>query len=206
MADAQDYRKTLLIELYKQLWNSTNTRLNLTWESIGILVGAFAIFALTEKRVITLDYATALIVLIAAWFIAHVIDMSYWFNRNLAMIVNVERQFLNVTDARLLYPYFLSHRKGNRMVSYLRIQAGLGIGLGLVVTLFHFMQSVVPVIACRAPVTPEMLLPYIITAIAVVTLCLFRRRRNNRYADFIKESPGEDMAAEAKKAGLSHLL
>ena len=187
MSDTEDFRKKLLIELYNQLWMSINTRLNLTWAAIGTLVSSFAIFALTEKNVISLDVATALIVLISGWFMAHVIDMSFSNNRNMVMISNIERQFLAVEDARLLYPYFLSHRKKNKMVRYLLIQFWLGIGLCTLVTGVQFIHNVLPVILGQTAFSSiEILIPYLALVVIVISLLRLKSGRDKEYAALIK--------------------
>src|SRR5690348_12295057 len=87
-------REEFLMRVYDQMFNDIDTHILVVWQSVGVLVGAFAIFALTEKQVITLDVAASLIILIAAWLIGHLYDASYWYNRNLVIIANIERQFL----------------------------------------------------------------------------------------------------------------
>src|SRR3546814_2866580 len=43
---------------------------------------------------ISLDVAASLIILLCAWLYAHMLDAAYWYNRNLVIIANIERQFL----------------------------------------------------------------------------------------------------------------
>jgi hypothetical protein len=206
MEDIEKRRYDFLLKLYDQLWNSINARLSLIWESIGILVSAFAIFALTEKNIISLSIASAIMVVLSAWYIAHNIDMSYWYNRNLAMIANIERQFLFVEDAKLIYWYFISHVKKNKMVTYLQIQTMLGFGISLIVLLLHIIQNVFPIIRCEKPFTYEILLPYILLAIAIWLLIRFRNKRNKEYDDFLKLSPGKDISEKAKEIGFGKFV
>jgi len=72
--------------MYKQMFNDINRHIVVIWQSVGVLLGAFTLFALVEKQVIPLDVASALLVLIAAWLTAHLYDASYWYNRNLVII------------------------------------------------------------------------------------------------------------------------
>jgi len=201
MKEKDELRNRLLLELYNQLWNSINTRLNLIWESIGVLVSAFAIFALIQNNVISLDIATALIILISAWFLAHTIDMSYWFNRNLAMIINIEKLFLSVKDVKLLYPYFISPRP-NKMVTYLKIQTSLGIGIAVIVILLHCIQRIIPVINGINNFEVEIIIPYVVLLGCIIPLWLLKRKRDEDYDYFLKKSPGKDITKEAKKLGL----
>ena len=114
-----DRRDQFLIEMYKQMMNDINRHILVVWQSIATLVAAFAVFALVEKKVITLDIATSIIVLLCAWLCVHLLDASYWYNRNLAIIANIERQFLMTSDLRDIHHYFGSHRPGNRMIKHL---------------------------------------------------------------------------------------
>ena len=207
MASPQEDRKKLLLELYNQLWNSINVRLNLIWESIGIIVGAFAVYALTEKNIIGLDYATTLIVLLAFWFLLHIVDMTFWYNRNLVMIANIEKQFLNVEDAKLLYPYFLFHRKGNPPVSYLAIQAVLGLGIAAIVLVLHFLQVILPRL-CSRPITLTLsaTLPYAMLVVAIVVLAFWKQKRDSDYANLVHRSPGKDLSNEASQEELGEFI
>jgi hypothetical protein len=199
MKEKDELRNKLLIELYNQLWNSINTRLNLTWQSIGVLVSAFAIFALTEKNIISLNYAAALIIVISAWFLAHIIDMSFWYNRNLVMIANIERLFLSVKDVKLLYPYFIEHRPKNKMVRYLVIQEWLAFGIAAIVILLHLFKEIIPVVQGINNFEGEIIIPYLVILICIILLLRLKRSRDKEYDDFLKTSPGKDITKEAKE-------
>jgi hypothetical protein len=80
--DPEKARSDFLIAMYNQLMNDINRHIVVVWQSVGVLFGAFAVFALVEKQTISLDVATSLIVLLCAWVVAHVHDASYWYNRN----------------------------------------------------------------------------------------------------------------------------
>src|SRR5437773_7456899 len=125
-------RTQFLLEMYKQMWSNINRHIVVVWQSVSVLLGTFAVFALVEKRVVSLDFASALMVVIAAWLAAHVIDANYWYNRNLAIIVNIERQFLTVEDLRLIHPYFGSPRR-TTILDHLKIQAVLAGGVYILV-------------------------------------------------------------------------
>ena len=95
-----DNREEFLVEMYKQMFNDINRHIMVVWQSVGVLISAFAIFALVEKNVISSDIATSIIILLCAWLYAHLVDSGYWYNRNLAIIANIERQFLKKEDLR----------------------------------------------------------------------------------------------------------
>src|ERR1700726_3891106 len=76
-------RDGFLIAMYSQLWNNINRHITVVWQSVGILAGAFALFALVEKHTLSFDWACSLMLLIAGWVVAHTYDANTWFNRNI---------------------------------------------------------------------------------------------------------------------------
>ena len=124
-------REDLLLKMYDQMFNDINRHIMVVWQSVGVLVGAFAVFALVEKNVVPLDFAVCIVLLLALWLMAHLFDAAYWYNRNLVIIANIERQFLRKEDLKEIHYYFGSHRPKNKMIYHLRIQMTLGIALVL---------------------------------------------------------------------------
>ena len=96
----QKARSDFLIAMYNQMMNDINRHIVVVWQSVGVLVGAFAAWSLVEKNVISLDVAATLIIIIAIWVVAHVYDAAYWYNRNLCIVANIERQFLTKKDLK----------------------------------------------------------------------------------------------------------
>ena len=86
-----DHRKEFLLKMYDQMFNDINTHILVVWQSVGVVVGAFAVFALAEKNIIPIDYACSLMIILCAWLLANLYDSSYWYNRNLVIIANIER-------------------------------------------------------------------------------------------------------------------
>ena len=202
MSTQDDSRTKFLLDLYNQLWNSINARINVSWQSIGILVSAFAVLALTENSIISLNYSSSIIVLIVGWYLAQIIDISYSYNRNQGIISNIERQFLNIEDQKLIHPYFISHRS-NIMATFLKIQAFLGIGIALLVLILHFFLSVLPIIIIDcSQLTIEMmeiLLPYLFIVIDLLFLIWLKSSRDKDYSKFISDAPGKTFSAKIKK-------
>ena len=136
MADAfskEKARSDFLIAMYNQMMNDINRHIVVVWQSVSVLVGAFAAWSLIEKKIISLDIAATLIVIIAIWVIAHVYDAAYWYNRNLVIIANIERQFLTKKDLKEIHYYFGAHRSKTSMLTHLQLQLFLALGVaGLV--------------------------------------------------------------------------
>jgi hypothetical protein len=198
-------RQKLLLQMYDQMFNDINRHIMVVWQSVGVLVGAFAIFALAEKQVVSIDVAAALIILIAGWQLAHLYDAGYWYNRNLAIIANIERQFLGKSDLKEIHYYFGKHRPDNAMITHLRIQFMLGLGVASLVIIFHFLNRVLPGIG--TPWTTfhfQPTLPYLTAAVMAVYLFRLRRQRNASYEEFIKNSGGIDVEATGIEYGVGH--
>src|SRR2546429_6576199 len=123
--------------MYSEMWGNINRHILVIWQSVAALLGAFAVLALIEKKVLPVDLACGLLALICAWVGAHVIDANYWFARNLVIIANIERQFLSVNDGKLIHPYFLAHRKSTGL-DHLAVQAWLAIGIFALLIGWHF--------------------------------------------------------------------
>lgn len=208
MADEQDRldkeRSTFLIAMYNQMMNDINRHIVVVWQSVGVLFAAFAAFALVEKKVIPLDIAISLIVFVCAWVIAHVYDAAYWYNRNLVIIANIERQFLKVSDLREIHYYFGEHRRAGEMITHLGIQKWLAVGVAGLVLLFHYFTVVSPAPSFSGLFTTLAVLPWIS---AVGGLGAWRHSHNKgvkRYKTFLQNSPGKDIDASGIKHGPGH--
>lgn len=198
-------RDELLLRMYDQLFNDINRHITVVWQAIGAVVGAFTVFALVEKKIISIDLASSIIVLLVLWLIAHLYDAAYWYNRNLTMIANIERQFLQTSDLRDIHYYFGKHRPDNVMLTHLQIQYALGLGLGALVLLYHFFDRVFP--GFGAPIhnfDPVRGLPYILVIAATIYLYRLRNKRNKSYREFLENSPGIDVDTEGINYGVGH--
>jgi hypothetical protein len=201
----EDARKEFLLKMYDQMFNDINTHILVVWQSVGVLVGAFAIFALAEKGILSIDVATTLIVLLASWLLAHLQDASYWYNRNLVIIANIERQFLVDSDLRNIHYYFGEHRPQNRMISHLQIQYALGVSLAVIMLLLHFVTRVVPGFSGSwSNFDPQRALPYGVSMAAGVYLARLARRKRAGYAEFVLNSPGAPVNTEGITYGVGH--
>jgi hypothetical protein len=200
-----DERKEFLVHMYNQMFNDINRHIMVVWQSIGVLIGAFAIFALVEKNIVSLDVAVSMIVLLTAWLAAHLFDASYWYNRNLVIIANIERQFLAKEDLKLIHYYFGAHRPKNRMITHLKIQVALGAGLAILVLGYHASIRVLPELA--APLSSFELsrsLPYLLFVASLVYLWRVSRSRDAAYDEFVSNSPGGTVDASSVKYGPGH--
>jgi hypothetical protein len=186
-----DDRKEFLTKMYDQMFNDIDTHILVVWQSATALVAGVAILALAEKNVLPIDVGVALIELLVAWLLAHLLDASFWYNRNLVIIANIERQFLDSADQRKIHYYFGAHRPQNRMISHLKIQFALGVGVGSLIIVYHFLTRVLPgITAASSSFDPLRSLPYIGLLASLIFLIWLHRRCVKAYAEFVKNSPG----------------
>jgi hypothetical protein len=160
-------------------------------------------FALVEKQIISLDVATSLIILLCAWVVAHVHDASYWYNRNLVIIANIERQFLRRSDLQEIQYYFGAHRRSGAMITHLRIQLWLAAAVFLVL-LIHFVTVIIPVYQHTKEGTGLTALPWGVALFGAITWRYWYDRAKSRYETFLRNSPGKPVEADDIQHGPGH--
>jgi hypothetical protein len=202
--DFDKARSDFLIAMYNQMMSDINRHIIVIWQSVGVLFGAFAVLALVEKHVITLDLAIALIVLICIWVVSHVYDASYWYNRNLVIIANIERQFLRQSDLREIHYYFGNHRRVGRMITHLRIQLWLAVAVATLVLAFHFFTVILPALCHTQPANTITAFPWVMATIGGVAWAYARYRASSRYETFLQNSPGKPIDATGIHHGPGH--
>jgi hypothetical protein len=175
------------------------------WQSIGVLVGALAVFALVEKGILSLDFATTFVILISSWSVAHLYEATYWYNRNLAIIANIERQFLTALDLKEIHYYFGEHRKVNKMLDQFKIQYALAVGIAAIFLAFHFVERIAPGIGAPwGSFQVQRAVPHMLLVAAVVLLFLLERRYGEKYREFLQNSPGNKVDVTGIDYGVGH--
>jgi len=187
------------------MFDDIKTQFQVVWQSVGVLASTFAIFGLVEKHVIPIDIATALIVLIATWLMAHTINASYWYNRNLVIIANIERQSLINDDLREIHYYFGGHRQTGKMIAHLRIQLALGLGIAAVALSVHFASRVYDSFGLSdSTFDPMRAVPYFAVVGGGLWLLYEYAITTKKYKEFIGNSPGKEIDADGIKFGVGH--
>lgn len=185
-----DRRDEFLVVMYGKMWDNINRHLTVVWESAAILAGAVAVFALAEEDTLRFDLACTLLVLVSVWTIMHAFDANSWYNRNLAIIANIERAFLDIKDAEEIHPYFLTHRS-HELVEHLRIHGFLGVGFSALTLAYHFFIRVRP--GLRSPLNyfePQRSLPYVVAIVGAIAIGVLRHHYKRQHAKFEKQAPG----------------
>ena len=201
-------RKQFLIHMYDQMFNDINRHINVIWQPITVLIGSFALLAAGTRNILSIDLAISLIIILVGWLIANLYDSAYWYNRNLIIIGNIERQFLKQTDLKEIHYYFGQHRSKQSMMTHIRIQWWLGIFIGGLILLYHFFTEVLKI--CPYFTHPaanfrlELTLPYITAIVMFIFVYRFRKHRIKSYEYFIDNSPGIDVDTTGIKFGPGH--
>lgn len=185
-----DRRDEFLFRMYEQLMADINRHITVVWQSIATLAGSVAIFSLVKDQVLALDIATSLIIIVCFWQLAHVYDASAWYNRNLVIIANIERQFLKESDLRDIQNYFGVHRKAGKMISHLRYQYYFGWSVLILFLMYHIYQ-VAPKIHQLCDIMLINVLPWAITIAGTTLLVCIARRDRKDYETFVQNSPGK---------------
>jgi hypothetical protein len=198
-------RDEFLHKMYEQMFRDIAHQLSTVWQALTTVFGSFAIVALAEKGIVPIDFGVTIVVVLCAWFLMNVNDASYWYNRNLCIISNIERQFLTKSDLTDIVYYFGSHRPKNRMILQLKIQVILGTSLLMIVVLYHFLQRVSP--GLTEPLSQfdfVRALPYVGLLGTGVALSWTILSRNAAYAEFLRNSPGRSVDTSSVVYGSGH--
>jgi hypothetical protein len=201
MTDRTDFLKLM----YEQMFRDIEQHYTVVWQSAATVFASFAIIALSEKQLIPLDLGIGIVLLLTIWFMLNIVECSYWYNRNLCIIANIERQFLIPSDLREVQYYFGAHRPANRMNSHLRNQGYLGLSLAALVLFYHFATRVLPGLGLPwSDFDPMRLAPYVVAVCGMAFVIHRRRLRNEAYEEFLKNSPGVEIDVSGIHYGRGH--
>jgi hypothetical protein len=198
----RDQRKEFLIAMYNQLMNDINRHIIVVWQSIAALGAAIAVFGLVKDDFFSLDIAVTIVLIVCIWLLAHVYDASYWYNRNLVIIANIERQFLNADDLTNIHYYFGKHRPKGAMISHLRMQKGLGLAVAALVLVTHFFDVILA--NFDGGLILINFLPWTVALAGGVIWNAISKSSTEKYAEFIKNSPGIEIDASHVSYGKGH--
>jgi hypothetical protein len=197
-------RSDFLIAMYEQLMNDINRHIMVVWQSIATLVAAVAVFSFVKDNIIPFDIAVSIVILICVWLLCHVYDAGYWYNRNLVIISNIERQFLEVTDLREIHYYFGSHRPTNKLISHLRYQLHLAVGTSIIFLGYHFYSVIyMAMIKCQQ-LSFINATPWIVAVYGVVNWHRVKQDNARKYSEFLQNSPGKVVDNSGVSFGSGH--
>ncbi len=192
MADRTDF----LLEMYKQMCSEMDRHIKATWQIVGVLLSTFAVFVLVEKDVISPNIAAAIIIAVCELTVAIIIEANFWYNRNLVIVANIERQFLTgQDDAKEIHYYFLKHRTGNAYLDMMKMQVIFVLIILFIVLAYHFGDVILPTFSFKNSFDFSKTIPYVVLIGGGIFLIVFHYKRKKNYNEFKTNSPGKDMTA-----------
>jgi len=197
-------RKEFLFKMYEQTWGNINRHLTIVWQSVAALIASAAVLSLVEKNIVPIDIAVGLIVLVSVWLNANLYDANTWYNRNLVIISNIEKQFLDPEDAREIHYFFSEDHRKYTLVDHLQIQHHFGIAIALVALIFHFLTRVYP--GFSLPIDkfdPQRTFPYLIAVLGIGYLSWFRTKQAAQHEKLVRRSPGVQLNTTSNQPPLS---
>jgi len=197
--EARD-RAALLLAMYRATWDNINRHILVVWQSIAAVLAALGASYLSGRNLIAPDLAAVFVVLATGWSLSHSIDAKGWYNRNLLIIANIERQFLLPSDAEKIHPFFGGEPRRSKMIEHLLIQSVLACAIGGLVLLGHFLDRVVPGLDISRPIDPLRCLPYITTVGVLGFVVWLNRHVNANYEKLTSHSWVRRVDGQAPRA------
>jgi hypothetical protein len=124
------------------------------------------------------------------------------------IIANIERQFLKKSDLKEIHYYFGEHSSKQSMLTHLRIQWLLALGVGLVSLAYHIASQRLSLFCwisnhgSGCPV--EVLIPYVAVVGIAIWGYMVKRHRRRSYEEFLQNSPGIKIDTTGIKYGIGH--
>ena len=183
-------RQEFLLTMYSEAWRNIERHILVVWQTAGVVGATFAALLFAEKVTVPFDLAISFELLVIGWLYAHILDAEFWFRRNLHIIQNIERQFLDPADASHIHPFFLPRPPGSRPPSldHLAIQKQLARALFVGVLGFHAVSAIQ-----RAEFGLASILPAAVSVVVIVWVGHFKVDRASKHAELERRSPGKQI-------------
>lgn len=183
-------RCEFLLETYRQTSTHLGRHISGLWQCVGVVGAALIVFAQDKDKPLN-DYACTLAILLCGWLAATTLDASNWFNRNLAIITNIERLFLTVEDRRLVHYFFVAHRPPGKHAQHFGIQLWLAGAVAVLILGYHFVERVWPGFSLPwSHLQLSRALPYVWTLVVAGALGWLQAQYQKKAKEFLEKSPG----------------
>lgn len=159
--DRETWRNEFLLRLYDDLWRSIDRVESGIWQFVALYAVIAGLMISTVRESVPRSIAVVFSLIISFWGINVAINAGKWFNRNLAFVINIEKQFLFAEDLGRILPAAF-HKRRTRVLNTLNMIhtaaflftaiVSLWIGwadipfivasimvLGLLVTIYHYL-------------------------------------------------------------------
>lgn len=192
-ANDPDKRSDFLLKVYETYNKEIERHFGLAWQAVSVFLASLLAIASAITKVAGIPgyIVICLYLLLVTWAIEVVVDATFWYNRNLVVITNIERQFLKESDARDIQWYFQNHRKFNKPITFMRSLLLFLVTIALVVLGFYFaLPNVNGQADFFAHATSY--LPIIFAIGLIFVLRRFAQSKNAEYQEFKTNAPGID--------------
>lgn len=183
----EQLRADFLINMYNQAFNNINRHIIIVWQTISILAASFVSIFLAEKFEVSIWITSFLLIIYITWMIAHLIDANHWFKRNLHIITNIEKNFLNKDDLKLIHPYINMDIKYEKIIESFYIQIIFAIVIWILMLVFLFY---------KATLTNSLdlfMFHFTITIICWIILTMYQESNKKKIKLLITQSPGKEL-------------
>ncbi|RTL31975.1 MAG: hypothetical protein EKK47_06150 [Burkholderiales bacterium] len=187
---ASTQRVDFLLEMYKQCSSHLNRHVSAMWQCVAVIAAAAAVLRVEQSSPM-FDLSVCIAITLCAWLMASTYDACNWFNRNIAIISNIEKLFLETDDLRKVHPYFDRGMRPGKVIGHFKIQLYLAGCVATVLLLGHFYLRILPgFFAKGCVIEPLRGLPYLMAIIAMVFIKNLRTQHIEHEKDFAQRSPG----------------
>ncbi len=200
-------RAEFLIKMYETYNAEIARHFGLAWQAVSVFLASIVAIVAAIKEIAGIPaYAIiSLYFFLVTWAIEVVIDAAFWYNRNLVVVANIERQFMKPSDARDIHWYFLEHRPFNKPITFMRSLLLFLVSIALAVLLFYFL---LPEINKQKEFfcTFSSYIPLLVALGLSLVIRNFAIGKNSEYSTFLANAPGinrGEMTFEASEHDLS---
>ena len=199
-------KKEFLLAMYKELFNNVDRHISLSWQSVSVIASFLAAIMLTERFGVPSIITVSVIIIIAGWTIARLIDAEHWYDRNIHIISNIEKLFLSEDekDDKNIHFYFKKNRTRDNRLESVTIQiygTTLIWLLAIVYSMWRVPKNIEDnmVIFNTSNIYCESYFLIIISGIVAIILSIYKHHTIRALEKLRKNSPGLNCEYEDKK-------
>jgi hypothetical protein len=152
--EEEDRKADFLLAMYKAMWDNINRHVTVLWQAVAVLGATFSVGLIAIRDnpkwpdSIYSDFAAVIQIATACWLIAHAIDSTAWFNRNILIISNIEKYFAKSFDrSDYVHPYMEKDWPGPKQIPrHMVIQGVFGVMVAIASVMLHAFTRIIPVV------------------------------------------------------------
>jgi len=170
-------RKDFLGKMYESYWSNINRAEDSLWKIFAAYTALFAGLGIAVELIGTFGFLFIMTIFSFAGIISSLVSNS-WFVRNMGLIANIEKEFLEKTDLDVLIPKSWTNKK----VSFVKLE-----NWWIIIALFFAVIIAIHIILFSTLVEQEIVIQLaldILGFIAVVICwCILNKKHNNFVAN-----------------------